>query len=134
MMVTITGHLGTGNHKSQHIFNIIPYSYSIKTRLWFINQYSLLNTMPMNDLLQMSLFCLLTKPLQESTNKEMQTAYGCFMEQVEIVSQSGNPYSDIYRMLNNTRIELVFLQTLNRYEQGEKCPEICLSSESYPVS
>jgi hypothetical protein len=74
------------------------------------------------------LFGLLSEPSQEVTNEQIQNAYGHFVEQVEAVSQSENNYAEIYRMLNNTRIELVFLQTLYRYGQGEKCPEIRLSS------
>lgn len=64
---------------------------------------------------------------QEITNEEMQHAYGNFMEHIRTVSQSDLTYPDIYRMLSNTRIELVFLQSLYRYEQGEKCLEISLS-------
>jgi len=86
----------------------------------------------MNDLLKTKLFRLLTDTSQV-TNEEMQSAYGCFIEQVEIISQSEQNYSDSYRMLNNTRIELVFLQSLYRYEQEKKCPEISLSSQNYPV-
>ncbi|MDR3057252.1 MAG: hypothetical protein LBU84_03825 [Prevotella sp.] len=82
--------------------------------------------MRMNELLNTRLFALLREPSQEVTNKEMQIAYGCFMEQVRTVSQSQTDYSEIYRMLNNTRIELLFIESLYRYEQGEKCPEICL--------
>ena len=52
----------------------------------------------------------------------MKSAYGEFMEQIETVSQSEKTYPEIYRMLNNTRIELVFLQTFYRYEQEKKCP------------
>ena len=36
---------------------------------------------------------------------------------MKTVSQSDNTYSEIYRILNDTRIELVFLQTLYQYEQ-----------------
>lgn len=87
----------------------------------------------MNDLLQTRLFSLLAEPSQV-TNPEMENAYGCFMKRVETVSLSEKDYSKIYRMLNDTRIELVFLQSLHRYEQGKKCPEIRLSSESNPLS
>lgn len=76
----------------------------------------------MNDLLKMSMFGLLSEPSQEVTNKEIQNAYGCFMEQVKTVSQSENSYSEIFRMLNITHIELVFIESLNRYEQEKKCP------------
>ena len=84
-------------------------------------------------MLDSRLFGLLSESSQEVTNKEMENAYGCFMEQVETVSKSENTYPEIYRMLNNTRIELVFLQSLYRYEQEKKCPEISLSSQNYPV-
>ncbi|MFV0537988.1 MAG: hypothetical protein ACK5M3_11535 [Dysgonomonas sp.] len=80
----------------------------------------------MNELLRERLIRLLSEPTQV-TNEEMQSAYGCFMKRVETVSQSGLDYWENLRMLNNTRIDLVFIETLNRYEQGEKCPKIRLS-------
>ncbi len=80
----------------------------------------------MNELLKERLFSLLSESSQV-TNEEMQSAYGCFMEQVRTISQSENEYSKLHRTLNNTRVELVFLEILNRYEQGEKCPKNCLS-------
>ena len=76
--------------------------------------------MHMNELLKTKFISLLTDASQV-TNKEMQNAYGCFMEQIKVVSQSESSCSEIFRMLNITRIELVFLQSLHRYEQGEKC-------------
>ena len=82
----------------------------------------------MNELFKTRLFSLLSEPSQV-TNEEMQRAYECFMKEVEIVSQSEKGYSKIYRMLNITRVELVFLKSLFRHEQGEKCPEICLSAK-----
>lgn len=83
----------------------------------------------MDELLREKLFSLLSDTSQV-TNEEMQNAYGCFMEQLRTVSQSEQNYSDTFRMLNTTRIELAFLKSLYRYGQGEKCPEICL----YPKS
>jgi len=80
----------------------------------------------MNHLLETKLFNLLIEPSQV-TKEKMQNAYGNFMEQLRIVSQSEQNYSKVFRILNNTRIELVFIESLYRYEQGEKCPEICLS-------
>lgn len=80
----------------------------------------------MNEIPNPKLISLLSDSSQVA-NEEMQNAYGCFMEQVKIVSQSENDYSEIFRMLNNTRIELIFLQTLHQYGQGEKCLKICLS-------
>ena len=66
------------------------------------------------------LISLLSDPTQV-TNEEIQTAYGCFMEQLRTASQSEQNYSEVFRMLNDTRIELVSLQTFQRYEQGKKC-------------
>jgi len=83
----------------------------------------------MNELSRERLIRLLSEPTQV-TNEEMQSAYGCFMKRVEVVTQSEKDYSEIYRTLNATRIELVAVQALHRYEQGEKCPEICLSAKS----
>lgn len=83
--------------------------------------------MLMNDLLQTSLFCLLVESSQEVTNEEMQSAYECFMKRVKAISQSEKDYSKIYRTLNITRIELVYIESLYQYGQGKKCPEICLS-------
>lgn len=82
----------------------------------------------MDELLREKLFSLLSDTSQ-ITNEEMQSAYGCFMEKVKTVDQSEQHYSEIFRMLNTTRIELAFLKSLYRYGQGEKCPEICLSTK-----
>lgn len=83
----------------------------------------------MNELFRERLIKLLSEPSQV-TNKEMQIAYECFMKKVETVNQSEKDYTIIFRTLNTTRIELVAVQALHRYEQGEKCPEICLSTKS----
>jgi len=83
--------------------------------------------MLMNELFKTRLFSLLSEPSQEVTNVQIINAYDCFMEKVKMVSQSENNHSEIFRTLNITRIELVFIELLYRYEQGEKCPEICLS-------
>lgn len=74
----------------------------------------------MDYLLKTKLISLLTDASQV-TNEEMQRAYGDFVDQVETVSLSGNIYLEIYRMLNNTRVELVFMELFYRYGQGEKC-------------
>ena len=74
----------------------------------------------MNELLQERFIRLLSEPTQV-TNEEMETAYGCFMEQIRSVSQSENTYSDIYRTLNIARIEFEFLKSLYQYEQKKKC-------------
>ncbi|WP_259324133.1 hypothetical protein [Bacteroides intestinalis] len=84
----------------------------------------------MDELLKEKLFSLLSEPSQV-TNEEMQSAYGCFTEQVKTVGQSENFYSEVFRMLSITRVELVFIETLYRHEQGEKCPKIRLSSKGF---
>lgn len=78
---------------------------------------------------ELKLFSLLSESSQESTNEEMQAAYGCFKEQVKVISQSENDYIEIYRMLNDTRVELVFIESLYQYEQEKKCPEKSLLSK-----
>lgn len=74
----------------------------------------------MNDLLGERLIRLLSDPTQV-TNEEMQSAYENFMEQLRTASQSELNYLETFRMLNTTRIELVTIETLHRYGQGEKC-------------
>jgi len=75
----------------------------------------------MNDLLQTKLFSLLTESSQLVTTEKMQNAYGSFMEEVKTVSQSETDYSEIFRMLSIARVELVFMESLYRHEQGKKC-------------
>lgn len=85
--------------------------------------------MLMNELFRERLISLLSESSQEVTNEEMQSTYRNFIQHVEAVS-SENDYTTIYRNLGNTRIELSALEYLYRYEQGKKCPEICLSPKS----
>lgn len=82
--------------------------------------------MHMDELLKTRLFSLLSESSQV-TNEQITNAYDCFMEKVKTISLSENNHSEIFRMLNITRIELVFIESLYRYEQGKKCPKICLS-------
>lgn len=74
----------------------------------------------MNELLREKLISLLSDSSQAG-NEEMQNAYGCFMKQVKSISQSEQNYSEIHRILNITRVELVFIESLSRHEQGKKC-------------
>ena len=96
-----------------------------KTGLRSDNQYSLLNFMLMNELSRERLIRLLSESTQV-TNEEIQNAYGCFMKRVKTVSQSEKDYSEIYRTLKITRIELVSIELLYRYEQGKKRPKVNL--------
>lgn len=75
----------------------------------------------MDKILKLKLFRLLSECSLKVTNEEMQNAYGCFMEQVRAISQSEQNYSETFRILNITRIELVFIESLYQYGQGEKC-------------
>lgn len=84
----------------------------------------------MNELLRERLISLLSEPTQV-TNKEMQSAYGCFLKRVEAVNQSEKDYSEIHRILNITRVELVFIESLYQHGQGKKCLEICLSAKGF---
>lgn len=84
----------------------------------------------MKEILRKKLFSLLSDTSQV-TNEEMQSAYDCFMKGVGTVSQSEKNYSEIYRMLNISRIELLFTESLYRYGQGEKCPEISLYPKGF---
>jgi hypothetical protein len=85
----------------------------------------------MDEFVNMGFFSLLTESSQKVSNEEMRSAYGNFMEQLRTVSQSEQNYSEIFRMLNITRVELVFLKSLYRHEQGEKCPKICLPAKGF---
>lgn len=80
----------------------------------------------MNDLLRVKLISLLSDASQV-TNEEMQIAYEDFVEQASALSQSEADFLKVFRMLSITRVELTFLQSLHRYEQGKKCLEIYLS-------
>jgi hypothetical protein len=75
----------------------------------------------MIDLLNTRLFASLSSLSQETTDEEMRSAYETFIVQVATISQSANNYSEIFRVLNNTRIELVFIESLYQYEQEKKC-------------
>ncbi len=75
----------------------------------------------MDDSIKTRLFSILEKVSEQVTNLEMQDAYGDLIKQMKIISQSESN-TDVFRMLNIIRIEYESLQTLYRYEQGEKCP------------
>lgn len=51
----------------------------------------------------------------------MQNAYDCFLKQVKSINQSESNYSEAFRTLYATRVELVSLESLNQYEQEKKC-------------
>lgn len=85
----------------------------------------------MNDFIRTKFFILLTVNSQEVANEEMENAYAGFLKEIKILNQSEIDYSNVYRELNLTRIEFVFLQSYIQYEQGEKCPKISLLAESH---
>lgn len=75
----------------------------------------------MNDLCKSELFRLLSEPSQTVTNVEIQSAYECFIRKIVTLNHSENNNHEVYRMLNITRVELIGLELLYQYEQGEKC-------------
>lgn len=76
--------------------------------------------MPMNELVKMSFFTLLSKPSEDVLKEEMEIAYGALMEQIKVISNSDD-YAYIFRELIATRIELASLSMLSFYEQGGGC-------------
>lgn len=70
--------------------------------------------MLMNDLIKTEFFVLMNECSQEITNEEMQRAYGKFITHIDSISQIENDLTSIIRKLNITRIELVFLATMER--------------------
>jgi len=70
--------------------------------------------------LELELFRLLSEPSQV-TNEEMQSAYEDFVAQLATFSQSELNYSEIFRILNLSRIEFDSLGSSPLYGQGEKC-------------
>lgn len=85
----------------------------------------------MNDFTRTKFFILLTGNSQEVANEEMGNAYVGFLKEINILNQSEIDYSNVYRELNLTRIEFVFLQSYIQYEQGKKCLKISLLAESH---
>ncbi|WP_221405090.1 hypothetical protein [Apibacter adventoris] len=74
----------------------------------------------MNDLTTTRLFSLLAEP-SPVPNEEMQSAYVELVDEVKTQTQSETDYTQLFRLLNLTRIEFQALQTQILYEQGEKC-------------
>lgn len=84
----------------------------------------------MNELHQTRLFDLLIEPAQESTKKEMQEAYEDFVTRTKHLNQYGEDYSEVFRILSTTRIELAFTESLHSYGQEKKCTENIISSKN----
>lgn len=84
------------------------------------HQYSYLNFMLMNDLLNMRIISLLADASKRVTNIEIRKAYGEFVEFINIIGDLED-YANSFRKLHTTRIELVSLRKLLFNEQGEKC-------------
>lgn len=70
--------------------------------------------------LELELFRLLSEPSQV-TIEEMQNAYEDFVAQVVTFSQSELNYSEIFRILNLSRIEFDSLGSSPLCGQGKKC-------------
>lgn len=73
--------------------------------------------MLMNDLSKERYISLLSDTSQEITTDEMRSAYKSFVIKIKAQNQPDEKYTTIYRMLNQTRIELVSLQLHIQYEQ-----------------
>lgn len=84
----------------------------------------------MNDLIKTEFFCLMTENSQKATNEQVHNAYGKFIGHIDTISLKESDLTIIFRKLNITRVELVFIESLYRHEQGEKCPKICLYTKS----
>ena len=76
--------------------------------------------MLMNDLSKTRIIILLTDSSQKVTDTEMQDAYDEFIRYIATIGNSKDN-SNIFRMLNHTRIEIAPLKELYQCEQGEKC-------------
>lgn len=83
----------------------------------------------MGYILNTKLLSVLIEPSQV-TNEEMQNAYEDFVEQVTSISRTETDYIEIFRLLNLTRIELVF----NQYGQEKKCTKESILPKGYPAS
>ena len=75
--------------------------------------------MPMNDLSKTRIIILLTDSSQKVTDTEMH-AYDEFIRCIATIGSSKDN-SNIFRMLNLTRIEIGPLKELYQCEQGKKC-------------
>jgi len=80
----------------------------------------------MNKKWNLKLFSLLSDA-SIVENEEMQSAYEDLVTQIKVINQPETDWVEIFRMLNNTRVELAFLQSLSRHGEGKKCPEVSLS-------
>lgn len=67
------------------------------------------------------MFDLLSVLSKKVSNREMQQAYETFVKEVETLNQPETDFKTIFRILNMTRIELIFLLKQFQCEQGEKC-------------
>lgn len=85
----------------------------------------------MNDFKTLKLFTLLCEASPKTTNEKLRNAYEDFLAKVKLFSETESDFSEIYRMLNLTRIEFVYSQSYTQYEQGEKCLERSIFAESY---
>lgn len=77
--------------------------------------------MLMNDLLTTKLFRLMNEESRKITTEQMQQVYETLVKEVKTLNQPETDYPTIFRALNFTRIELVFLLKQFLCEQGKKC-------------
>lgn len=74
----------------------------------------------MNELLKMRFFALLADTSLKVSNVEINNAYDDFINYVITISNSED-YSNIFRTLNFTHIEIASLKKIFQYEQEKKC-------------
>lgn len=77
--------------------------------------------MLMNDLLTTKLFGLMNEESRKITTEQMRQVYETLVKEVKTLNQPETDYPTIFRALNFTRIELVFLLKQFQCEQGKKC-------------
>ncbi|MFV0587983.1 hypothetical protein [Bacteroides reticulotermitis] len=76
----------------------------------------------MKRLTKLSLFSLLSKPIQdESYQGKLENAYEELTNKTLQLYQTENDTVSIIRILNFARIELITLQSNKLYGEGEKC-------------
>lgn len=89
-------------------------------QILYINHLLTIKNILMNDLLKTSFFILLAETSPKVASTEIQDAYEKFVKCVLGISNSED-YSDIFRTLNLTRIEIAALSKLQQYELEKKC-------------
>lgn len=75
--------------------------------------------MPMNDLLKMKFFILLSKTSLTAINAEIQDAYEDFIKYI-VATGNSKDFSSSFRILNFIRIECIFIKESYQYKREKK--------------